>query len=125
MKGFVAVLRKEAIHMRRDKGTLRLALGIPVFQLILFGSIDTNVTSVPTAVFDQCRCAESRSLLDELEATKTFRIAHAVSTRASLREAIVAYVRATGGKVTFERKKIDPVNFSTEGSVPVVMTGVR
>ena len=24
-------------------------------------------------------------------------------------------------KVTFERKKIDPVNFSTEGSVPVVM----
>jgi hypothetical protein len=28
-------------------------------------------------------------------------------------------------KVTFERKKIDPVNFSTEGSVPVVMTGVR
>src|SRR5262245_6058267 len=28
-------------------------------------------------------------------------------------------------KVTFERKKIDPVNFSTEGSVPVVMTGAR
>jgi hypothetical protein len=28
-------------------------------------------------------------------------------------------------KVTFERKKIDPVNFSTEGSVPVVVTGVR
>ena len=28
-------------------------------------------------------------------------------------------------KVTFERKKIDPVNFATEGTVPVVMTGVR
>ena len=28
-------------------------------------------------------------------------------------------------KVTFERGKIDPVNFATEGSVPVVMTGVR
>ena len=28
-------------------------------------------------------------------------------------------------KVTFERGKIDPVNFATEGAVPVVMTGVR
>ena len=28
-------------------------------------------------------------------------------------------------KVTFERKKIDPVNFATEGSVPDIMTGAR
>ena len=28
-------------------------------------------------------------------------------------------------KVTFERGRIGPMNFSTEGSVPVVMTGVR
>lgn len=90
MRGFLAVLRKEAIHMRRDKGTLRLALGIPVFQLILFGSIDTNVTLVPTVVFDQCRCPEGRALLDELAATKTFRIAREVSSRAALRETIVA-----------------------------------
>jgi ABC-2 type transport system permease protein len=90
MKGFLAVLRKEAIHMRRDKGTLRLALGIPVFQLVLFGSIDTNVTSVPTAVFDQCRCPESRALVDELAATKTLLVVHRVSSRAALREAIVA-----------------------------------
>ncbi len=90
MKGFVAVLRKEAIHMRRDKGTLRLALGIPVFQLVLFGSIDTNVTLVPTAVFDQCRCPESRALKDELAATKTFRIERMVSSREALRETIVA-----------------------------------
>ncbi len=90
MRGFLAVLRKEAIHMRRDKGTLRLALGIPVFQLILFGSIDTNVTSVPTAVFDQCGCPESRALVDELVATKTFRVERLVSTRTALRDAIVA-----------------------------------
>ncbi len=76
--------------MRRDKGTLRLALGIPVFQLILFGSIDTNVTSIPTAVFDQCHCPESRALVDELVATKTFAVARSVPSRAALREAIVA-----------------------------------
>jgi hypothetical protein len=28
-------------------------------------------------------------------------------------------------KVTYERGRIDPVNFSTEGAVPVIMTGAR
>lgn len=90
MKGFLAVLRKEAIHMRRDKGTLRLALGIPLFQLVLFGSIDTNIKHVPTAVLDQCRCPESRALLDELVATRTFEIKRVVNTHDELRAAIVA-----------------------------------
>lgn len=109
MRGFLAVLRKEAIHMRRDKGTLRLALGIPVFQLILFGSIDTNVTAVPTAVFDQCRCPESRALLDELVATKTFRIARDVTSRAALREAIVAGHAKVGIEIPpdYGRHRID------------------
>jgi ABC-2 type transport system permease protein len=99
MRGFLAVLRKEAIHMRRDRGTLRLALGIPVFQLILFGSIDTNVTAVPTVVLDLCRCPESRSLLDELAATRTFRIARVASSRDELRAAIVAGHASVGVEV--------------------------
>ena len=56
MRGFLAVLMKESIHMRRDKGTLRLAIFIPLFQMILFGSIDTNIKHVRTAGYDQCRC---------------------------------------------------------------------
>lgn len=90
MKGFLAVLKKEAIHMRRDKGALRLALGIPLFQLILFGSIDTNIKHVPTVVFDQCRCPQSRALLDELVATRTFEIKMMVNSHDELRESIVA-----------------------------------
>ena len=42
-----AVLRKEAVQMLRDRGTLRFALLVPVFQLVLFGLIDTNVKHVP------------------------------------------------------------------------------
>src|SRR2546426_501060 len=48
--------------MRRDKGTLRFALAIPVFQLVLFGLIDTNVKHVPTAVFDQSQTPDSREM---------------------------------------------------------------
>ena len=42
-----AVLKKEAVQMIRDKGTLRFALLVPAFQLVLFGLIDTNVRHVP------------------------------------------------------------------------------
>jgi len=57
MRGFVPVLRKEAVQMLRDKGTLRLALFIPAFQLVLFGLIDTNVQHVRTVVLDLSRTA--------------------------------------------------------------------
>ena len=60
MRGFLAVLRKEFLHMTRDKGTLRFALILPVFQLILFGLIDTNVKNVPTAIYDQSHTRDSR-----------------------------------------------------------------
>ena len=76
--------------MRRDGGTLRIALMIPVFQLVLFGSIDTNVKNIPTAVVDECRCPESRELVDELVATHTFRIVQYPPSEDAMREAIVA-----------------------------------
>jgi ABC-2 type transport system permease protein len=90
MSGFTAVLRKETLHMRRDGGTLRFALVIPVFQLILFGSIDTNVRHVPTAVLDLDRSPASRELLQTFEATSFFRIEEYVDNRDQLREAIVS-----------------------------------
>ena len=59
MKGFLAVIRKEAIHMRRDKGTLRLALGIPLFQLVMFGSIDTRTWFTPVDASSTMRSVHS------------------------------------------------------------------
>ncbi len=90
MRGFRAVLRKERLQMLRDRGTLRFALMVPVFQLVLFGLIDTNVEDVPTAVFDQSKTPESRELIDAFENTSLFRIARHVPSRAALREAVVA-----------------------------------
>ncbi len=108
MRGFSAVLRKEAIQMARDRGTLRFALIIPVFQLVLFGLIDTNVEDVPTAVFDQSRTRESRALLEELENTSVFRIVRAVASRDQLRDAIVAGRASVGIEIPpdFARRRL-------------------
>ncbi len=90
MRGFGAILKKEFLQMVRDVGTLRFALMVPVFQLVLFGLIDTNVRRVPTVVYDQRRTQESRALLDEFTNTSYFLITRFVPSRAALRQEIVA-----------------------------------
>jgi ABC-2 type transport system permease protein len=71
---FRAISEKEFLHLRRDRNTLVLAFGIPLFQLILFGFIDQTVHNVATVVVDQDRSSDSRELIDRLRATGTFRI---------------------------------------------------
>ena len=115
MRGFWAVLRKEAIQMRRDKGTLRFALAIPVFQLVLFGLIDTNVKHVPTVVFDQSQSPDSRELVRDFVNTSYFDVVEFVPSRAALRDRIVAGRASVGIEVPpdYARKRLDnrPADF--------------
>lgn len=90
MRGFRAVLRKEAIQMTRDRATLIFALLIPVFELALFGLIDTNVKHVPTIVLDHSRTAESRELITGFTNTAFFDVVARASSRDQLHRAIVA-----------------------------------
>ena len=73
-RSFVAVFRKEFLHIFRDAGTLRLALALPVMQLVLFGFIDQSIHDLPTAIVDQDRSVESRLFQSKLAASRTFKI---------------------------------------------------
>jgi ABC-2 type transport system permease protein len=86
---FVAVMRKEFVHVRRDRATLMAALSIPLFQLILFGFLDQTVRHVPTVVVDQDRTSASRELVAQLEATDTFRVVLVTSDPSEARERII------------------------------------
>jgi ABC-2 type transport system permease protein len=85
--------------MFRDKGTLRFSMIVPVFQLILFGLIDTNVRHVPTVVFDQSRTSESRALVDDFVNTSYFEVTGYVPSRADLRREIVAGRASVGVEI--------------------------
>jgi ABC-2 type transport system permease protein len=115
LRGFGAVLRKEALQMVRDKGTLRFSLMIPVFQLVLFGLIDTNVQHVPTAVYDQSRSAESRQLVDDFVNTSYFDVVRYVASREELRREIVAGHASVGMEIPpdYARRRLrgQPVDF--------------
>lgn len=90
LTSFVAIFRKEFLHLFRDRGTLRLILLIPAMQLCLFGFIDQTVRDVPTAVVDQDRTVESRLLIDKIQASRTFKVtlltASSEEARAQVRE---------------------------------------
>jgi drug efflux transport system permease protein len=87
---FVAIFRKEFLHILRDRGTLITAVSIPVFQLVLFGFIDQTVRNLPTVVVDQDHSSQSRELLDQLRATRTFEIKHITFNPHEAREDITA-----------------------------------
>src|SRR5436190_20003584 len=89
-RSFIAVFRKEFLHILRDRGTLRLALFLPVMQLVLFGFIDQTVHDLPTVVVDQDRSVESRLLQSKLAASRTFQITTVTSNPDQARQMIRA-----------------------------------
>jgi len=93
---FVAIFKKEFLHITRDRGTMMVALTIPIFQMVLFGFIDQTVRNVPTVVVDQDESRESRELIDELRATGTFGITHITPNPRRAREEITAGTARVG-----------------------------
>lgn len=82
----ISIIRKEFIQITRDRRTLVIILIIPIMQLFLLGySATTDVRNVPLVVFDQCRCAESRALLDAYRAADYFRLAYDVGSEDEIR----------------------------------------
>lgn len=82
----LAIIRKEFIQITRDRRTLIIILIIPIMQLILMGySATSDVRNISLAVFDQCRCAASRRLLDAYRAADYFRLTYMVGSEEELR----------------------------------------
>jgi ABC-2 type transport system permease protein len=84
-----SIIRKEFIQITRDRRTLVIILIIPIIQLVLLGySATSDVRNVPLAYFDQCRCSESRSLLEAYRAANYFKLAYAAGSEAEIRSLI-------------------------------------
>ncbi|HSE53536.1 MAG TPA: ABC transporter permease, partial [Gemmatimonadales bacterium] len=79
---FWAMLRKEFIQMRRDRGTLGLMIGIPAIQLVMFGyAIQTEVRHLPTIVLDESRSPESRRFIQAMLNTGNFDLGGTAASR--------------------------------------------
>lgn len=71
MNGLSSVIRKEFMHLRRDRASLVIALMIPLIQLVIFGfAINFDVRHIPTVIVDLDNSRESRQYLDQVKATQ-------------------------------------------------------
>ncbi len=99
-RGFRAVVYKEALHVRRDFGTLFFSLIIPLLQMFLLGfGIDTNVRQINTVVYNADGRRESRELLDRLRNSDTFHVVRYVNTDHDLNDAIISGKCRVGIKI--------------------------
>lgn len=91
-----ALVRKEFIHLRRDKVTLAMIVSIPTMQLILFGyAINVTPRQLPTAMLVQDYSVFSRSFIGSLKATGYFKITRNANSEKQLDHLI------TSGAVQF------------------------
>lgn len=73
MKQFLIFIKKEFIHIFRDRRSLLILFGMPVIQIILFGFALTNeLKNAKFAVLDYAQDKESRAIIQKIDASRYF-----------------------------------------------------
>jgi ABC-2 type transport system permease protein len=84
-----SIIRKEFIQITRDRRTLVIILLIPIIQLFLLGySATSDVRNISLTVFDQCKCAESRMLMDAYRAADYFKLKYLAGSEDEIRRLV-------------------------------------
>lgn len=75
MKELRMILKKEFIHIIRDKITLALVLAMPIALVLLFGfTISTDIRNAKISVLDQAKDSQSKLLVDKITASRYFQV---------------------------------------------------
>ncbi len=67
MKAFLGFVRKEFLHIFRDRRTLLILFGMPLIQLVLFGyAVRNELNQADIAILDHSRDEVTRHITDKL-----------------------------------------------------------
>src|SRR5262249_4735945 len=73
MKQLFSFIKKEFLHVFRDRKTLMLLFGLPVVQLTLFGFALTNeVKNAKIVIVDYSKDIATKKITERIEASKYF-----------------------------------------------------
>ena len=87
----LTLVRKEFLHIVRDRRTLVVMLVMPAIQLVLMGyAATTDVERLSTVVFDSDKSPGSRELLDAYRASDYFELNHFVDSEQAVRHLVDA-----------------------------------
>ena len=85
MSAFRGLLRKEALHILRDRRTLLVVIFMPILQVILFGyAIRTDISAIRLAIVDPSPDASTLELRNRFTATDAFRVVRVLPNAGTL-----------------------------------------
>jgi ABC-2 type transport system permease protein len=89
MRCIAAVVRKEFLHILRDRRTLMLIIMMPMIQLIIYGfAVNTDVKHLRTILYDEDQTYLSRRLVDAFAQSAYFDIVERTQTFEEIRRAV-------------------------------------
>jgi ABC-type multidrug transport system permease subunit len=89
----LAIARKEFLHLAHDRLALALTLGLPAFQLILYGyALDTRIRNVPAAVLNRDSHQAGRMLARRISESPLFDVGRAYNSESQMASAMRAGV---------------------------------
>lgn len=75
MKQFIAFVKKEFLHILRDRRTVLILIVMPIAQILLFGfAISTEVNNVRLAVLDESKDQSTQRIIDRFSSNKYFEL---------------------------------------------------
>ena len=127
-----AIARKEFFHLRRDRLTGGMVVGIPLMMTILFGyGINQDVRNLRAVVVDEANTSASRALVAEAEASQAIRIVGSAASVSELESMIASADISVGVYIPpdFEQRlahRNPPyAQILADDSDPVVMSALR
>ncbi|MCV9927175.1 ABC transporter permease [Flavobacterium sp. LS1R49] len=88
MKQFLTFVKKEFLHVLRDKKTLFILFGMPIVQILIFGFALTNeVKNSNIVVVDYAKDIASQEIISKIDASRYFEITKSLAGSATLEAA--------------------------------------
>lgn len=133
MSAFRGLVRKETLHLLRDRQTLAILLLLPVVSVLLFGfAVRTDVRAIPIVVVDAAPDAATRALIARIAQSEQFRLHGTLRSEATLdalfqagtvRQAIVLPTDTDRRIVRGERLVIGVITDASDPNTGRVMEG--
>jgi ABC-2 type transport system permease protein len=85
VKAFVGFVRKETLHLVRDRQTLLILMLLPVVQVLLFGfAVRTDVRDIAIAIVDPTPDVATQDLRERIDASDRFHVVGMAPSEAGL-----------------------------------------
>jgi ABC-2 type transport system permease protein len=85
MKQFLFFVRKEFLHVWRDKRTMLILFGMPLMQILIFGFALTNeVKNTRIGILDNSKDEVTSAIIHQLEASRYFDIVENIQSNSQL-----------------------------------------